>query len=120
MKKYNKEIKTASFEDVYNWLVALNATEHCPVLIAKYGGRSISPFRTYIEKNNIILRSCVQDSIQQKYVLTKKKWDAFCNYVTIHPDMCRGELANNYKQYECTNKTFWPSIISICKSYYNK
>ncbi len=119
MKKYNKDIITADYPDVFNWLESNNATMRDPVLVEKYGGKSKRPFRVYIEGPNMALRSNPQDAIQRRYILTKAKWDAFYNYVTAHPDMCRGELADNYRQYGCTNKYFWPSIISICKQYHN-
>ena len=119
MKKYNKDINLASYKDVFNWLESLNVTQQKPVFIEKYGGQSPRPFRAHIEGLNMALRSNPQDAIQRRYILTRAKWDAFCNYVTAHPDMCRGELADNYRQYGCTNKYFWPSIISICKQYHN-
>jgi hypothetical protein len=119
MKKYNKDIQLTSYKDVFNWLVSCDATKQNPISIEKYGGQSPRPFRTHIEGGDIILRSNPLDSIQRRYILTREKWDSFCHYVTAHPDMCRGELANNYRQYECTNKYFWPSIISICKRYHN-
>lgn len=118
MKKHNKNIQLASFKDVYRWLENLNATEQGPVHIIKYGERSTRPFRAHLELGKIVLRSNAQDSVQRKYDLTSTRWDAFCQFVKDNPEMSRGELADNFKQYGCTNKYFWPSIISISKQYY--
>lgn len=119
MKKYNKDIKLASYKDVFLWLNSCNATEQKPVFIEKYSGQSSRPFRAHIKGDCVFLRSNPLDSVQRHYILTITKWDIFCNYVIAHPDMSRGELADNYRQYRCTNKFFWSSIISICKQYHN-
>jgi hypothetical protein len=44
---------------------------------------------------------------------------AINNEDICNKEMGTGELAQDYKKFGCTNKLFWPSIISICKQYTN-
>lgn len=117
MKKYNRELVLEEFAQVFKWANEKRKSVDDPIFIKKYGGRSPYPFRLYIEGDAFVLRSNPQDTIQRSYNLTKSKWEAFCRYVSNNPDMTRGELANNYRMYGCTNKYFWPSIISISVQY---
>lgn len=120
MRKYNRELRLAGYNQVFDWARNGNAVTDMPFFIEKYGGRSMRPFRLHIEGSAIIVRGNPVDSIQRRYILTRERWEAFCNYVFDNPEMTRGELANNYREYGCTNKYFWPSIISISKQYFEQ
>lgn len=54
--------------------------------------------------------------MQSQYVLSTEKWDGFCKFVKQHPNMSMGELASHFKDFGCTNKLFWPAVISISKA----
>ena len=120
MRKFNRELRLAEYDQVFDWANEKHATINRPINIPKYGGRSPRPFRLHIEEDGFILRSNPEDSSQRRYILTRERWNLFCNYVSNNPDMIRGVLANNYREYGCTNKYFWPSIISISKQFYEQ
>lgn len=91
-----------------------------PIKIYPYGGRTPFPFSVEIKDDDLLLTGNEQNVNPSKYLLTKTKWKSFCDYVKKHPDMCRGELGDNYKDYGCEDRRYWPAIISISRTCKNK
>lgn len=119
-KKFCKDLDLVSFGTALKWIKNQKPIEANPVYIQKYGGQSKLPFRVWAFADVVLVMSNEKAKTQSQYILSKDKWNAFCKYVKDNPTMERGELARNYKQFECTNKTFWPTVISISKAYYSQ
>lgn len=116
--KQNKDIKLISFDEILKWVRLNNTHEDTPIMIQKAGDNT-PPFRLWCFGDVLLLMSNEQDASQQQYVLTREKWDLFCQYVISNPTMNRTGLKDNYREYGCTNYAFWPAIIHICTSYYS-
>ena len=114
-KKYCKDLKLVAFNKARRW-IKMQAKECKPVNIEKYGGRSKYPFHAWVFADVILLMSNEHARMQSQYVLSAEKWNAFCKYVKEHPDMMMSELASRFKDFGCTNKLFWPAVISISKA----
>lgn len=69
----------------------------------------------WVFAGSLLLMSNEKDKVQSQYILSKDKWNRFCQYVKDRPRIRVSELARCYRDYGCTNHLFWPSIISICK-----
>lgn len=106
-----------SFPTVLRWVSEKQLSENEPLLIPKYGSRSKRPFRVWSFAGCLLLMSNEEDSTQRQYILNRDKWDRFLKYVKDHSEMGSFILSQHYKEFGCTNKVFWPSIISICKEY---
>ena len=78
-----------------------------------YGRRNTLHFRAWAFAGDILLKSSETAKTQQDYRLTKEKWDAFTDYLKQNPTMEVNALAAHYREFDCTNYTFWPSIIKI-------
>lgn len=115
-KKFCKDLKLVAFNKARRWIRKQAKEECAPVYIEKYGGKSRSPFRVWLFADVILLMSNEQAKMQSQYVLSAEKWDAFCRFVKLHPDMSMGELASHFKDFGCTNKLFWPVVISISRA----
>ncbi len=113
----NNKIHLHSFPTVMRWVSKKQLSETEPLLIPKYGGRSKRPFRVWSFAGCLLLMSNKEDSTQRQYILNIDKWNRFLKYVKDHSEMGTFELSKHYKEFGCTNKVFWPSIISICKEY---
>ena len=87
MRKYNKELRLAEYDQVFDWAIMKNATMNRPINIQKYGGKSPRPFRLHIEGDTIFLRSNPEDTIQRRYILTRERWVLFTNYVSNNPEI---------------------------------
>lgn len=118
-RKTCKDLNLASFAKALRWIKAHNPKEANPVHIPKYGGRSQLPFRAWCFAGNILLASNETAGTESEYLLSKEKWDAFSKFVHEHSDMGIGELAKHYQEFACTNKLYWPSVISISKAILN-
>ena len=114
-KKNCKDLKLVAFNKARRW-IKMQAKECKPVNIEKYGGRSKYPFHTWVFADVILSMSNEHARMQSQYVLSAEKWNAFCKYVKEHPDMTMSELASRFKDFGCTNKLFWPAVISISKA----
>lgn len=112
-----KDLYLSPFGRVLRWVKEINPDQYHPIYIPKYGGRSKQPFRLWCFANCLLLMSNENAKNQVQYILTRKKWTAFIDYVKKTPEMPIGVLSQHFKDFECTNKVFWPSIISICKAY---
>ena len=88
-----------------------------PVKIYPYGGKTPFPFSVQIKGNDLFLTGNEHNGNPSQYLLTEERWEMFCGYVRNHPDMCRGELGDNFKDYDCDDRRYWPAIISISKAY---
>lgn len=110
-------IPLLSFQSVLRWISEKQLSEEEPLYIPKYGGRSKRPFRVWSFADCLLLMSNEEDSSQRQYILNRDKWNRFLKYVKDHSEMGTFELSQHYKEFGCTNKVFWPSIISICKEY---
>lgn len=112
--EFNKDLlpELVSFEDAKKWL----DKQKQPIKVYPYGGRTQYPFYVQIKGVDLLLTGNEQNGNPSKYLLTEAKWNSFCDYVRKHPCMCRGELGENFKDYDCDDRRYWPTIISICKS----
>jgi hypothetical protein len=117
-KKYNKDLVLVEYNIIIMWLNRHNATRQNPMSIEK-GRKSTLPFRAHVENGNIIIRSNPQAKTYAEYVMTHEMWQSFCNYVRANPNMSRGDMAENYHEYGCIDKTCWPAPIHICNAYNN-
>jgi len=115
MRKEIRTLELITFAKAFKWLKR-ESTQENPAYIPQYGGCSQLPFKAWVFADSILLASNENAKTQVRYILTKEKWDAFCDYVGKNPHMLMGELAKNYRSFECTNRLFWPSIISISKA----
>lgn len=112
-----KELIIFPYRKVLRWVKNQNPTEKKPVNIHKYGGRSKVPFRVWPFAGCLLLMSGEIAKNKAQYILTPEKWRSFEAFVKNNPEMGMGELAKHFKDFGCTNKVFWPSVISICKEY---
>ena len=112
--EFNKDLipELVSFAEAKAWVMKHKQ----PIKIYPYGGRTPFPFSVGIKNDNLILTGNEQNGNPSRYILTETKWKKFCDYVKEHPDMCRGELGDNFKDYGCDDRRYWPSIISISKA----
>ena len=117
MEKKNKDILLVTYTDVLNWVKSKKPTENNPVYIHKCGVKSDLPFRIWHFADTLLLMGNEQDKNIHQYILTEEKWNQFCKYIKRYPEMNRGELSRFYRDYGCTDKTFWPSVILICIEY---
>lgn len=116
MKKINENLRLVPFKKVLSWIKAQDPHESSPVYISK--AMPTSPqFRVWYFAEELLLASNENDTVQRQYILDEDKWNKFCKYVTDNPKMSRGELGEKFKDYGCTDATFWPSIIHICEAY---
>ena len=120
MKKTKLNYPLISYLKVLHWAKSQMPEQSSPILIPKYGGKSHNSFRMWVFANNLLLTSSEKDKKQTQYILNREKWDMFCRFVKMHPEMGTREFAKHYKDYGCTNYMFWPSIISINKQYYEQ
>lgn len=111
------QLSLFSYREVLRWVKHKNPIQAVPLYIPKYGGRSNLPFRLWHIPGGLLLMSNEKAKSQSQYILTEEKWRCFQEYVKKNPEMGTGELARHYPDFDCTNKLFWPSIISICKEY---
>lgn len=111
---YNN-IKLVSFKKALKWIKSNNPHENSPVYVIPYGGRGLS-FRVWHFANCLLLMSNENAKTQVQYIITEEKWNAFLKYAKEHHDMSTTDMGKHYKDYKCTNYTFWPSILSICKN----
>ena len=111
--KFNDDLypNLATFDEAYGWIA-----KQLLVKIDTVGGKAL-PFTAKIKKNDILLIG--NDQRQSQYLLTRAKWETFCKYVKSHPNMCRGELGENYKDYGCEDNRFHPAVIAISKACKN-
>lgn len=105
-----------SYPEISRWVKRKNPIQAIPLYIPKYGGRSKLPFRLWHIPGGLLLMSNEKAKYQSQYILTSEKWQCFVDFLSKNPEMGTGELARHYSDF-CTNKLFWPSIISICKEY---
>ena len=105
---------------VLRWVKHENPIQAFPLYIPTYGGRSKRPFRLWHIPGGLLLMSNENAKNQAQYILTPEKWKSFLAFVKKNPEMGTGELSKHYRDFGCTNKVFWPSIISICKEYKSK
>lgn len=113
---YNN-IKLVSFRKALKWIKSFDPHENNPVYITPYGERpGTRPFRVWHFANCLLLMSNENAKTKVQYIITEEKWEAFLNYAKEHPDMSTTDMGKHYRDYKCTNYTFWPSIMSICKS----
>lgn len=115
--KQCKDLKLVPYRAIIQWVKSKEQSQSNPVLIQKYGSKSILPFRMWSFAGCLLLMSNEKAKVQAQYILNKKKWLSFFSFVKENPEMSIGDLARCYSEFECTNKVFWPSIISICKAY---
>ncbi len=111
--KFNRDLlpELVSFAEAIDWV----KRHKQPIKIQPYGGRTPFPFSVEIKDVNLLLIGNEQNGKPSQYILTEIKWEKFCDYVNNHPNMCRGELGDNFKDYGCDDRKYWPSIISISK-----
>ncbi len=115
--EFNKDLlpELVSFAEAIDWV----KRHKQPIKIYPYGGRTPYPFSVEIKDGDLLLTGNEHNGNPSQYILTETKWRRFCDYVKGHPDMCRGELGNNFKDYGCDDRRYWPSIISISKACKN-
>jgi hypothetical protein len=116
MKKVNEELTLVPFKNALAWIKSQNPHECSPVYISKAKPTSLK-FRVWCFADALLLASNENDAVQRQYILNEEKWNVFCEYVRNHPQMGRGELGKKYREFGCTDPTFWPSIIHICEAY---
>ncbi len=112
-----KDLTLFPYRTVFRWVKDQNPTQDKPVYIPKYGGRSKVPFRVWPFAGCLLLMSGEKAMHEAQYILTPEKWRSFVDFVKKNPEMGMGEVAKHFKDFGCTNKVFWPAIISICKEY---
>jgi hypothetical protein len=112
--EFNRDLlpELVSFEEAKKWV----EKHKQPIKIYPYGGRAQYPFHVQIKGDDLLLTGDEQNGNPSRYLLTEARWRSFYDYVEKHPNMCRGELGEKYKNYDCDDRRYWPSIISICKS----
>ena len=113
--KFNRDLQLVSFESAWAWI----DKQQQPVSINTQGGVSPFPFHVKLFGSDILINGNEQGGNASEYVLTKTKWDRFCSYVQEHPNMCRAELGDNYRDYDCENRNYWPVVIAISKAVLN-
>lgn len=112
-----RDLALFPYRNILCWVKDQNPTQDKPVYIPKYGGRSRLPFRVWHFAGCLLLMSNEKAIHQVQYILAPGQWKKFLDYVEQNPEMRIGELARHLKDFGCTNKVFWPTIISICKEY---
>ena len=112
-----KDLTLFPYRTVFSWVKDQNPTQDKPVYIPKYGGRSKVPFRVWPFAGCLLLMSGEKAKLEAQYILTPENWRSFVAFVKENPEKGVGELARHFKDFGCTNKVFWPAIISICKEY---
>lgn len=112
--EFNKDLlpELVSFAEAIDWV----KRHKQPIEIYPYGGKTPFPFSVEIKNANLLLTGNEQKENPSQYILTENKWKKFCDYVKKHPNMCRGELGENFKDYGCEYQRYWPAIISISKA----
>ena len=107
-----RELRIVSFRKAYSYVKQHNGVGMDAVKIP-YGRRNHLHFRAWAFAGDILLKSSETAHTQQDYRLTREKWNAFTDYVKQNPTMQVNDLAAHYRDFGCTNYTFWPSIINI-------
>lgn len=114
--KQCKDLRLVSFNKALRWVKAQNPTEAEPVYVNKYGGRSNLPFRVWAFSNALLIMSNEHANHQAQYILDQNKWVSFIKFVRANPEMKMGVLAKEFRRFSCSNKIFWPVVISISKA----